>query len=160
MSIKKGEIKDLEYEYGVKWSIFSNFGNYGPPKTYWEDFKDHGDGSFTRIKNFRSPMTKEEVAEHCRKMDEEWVIDNSSQEEDGNYFLYWGPFDDGGGIFSDTEMIIKSGKIDIESALKACDEILRKDNNKTIHYIEEFGEKESVNGKALFKIFEIYYDKK
>ena len=146
MSIKKGEIKDLENKYGVAWFIFSDFGNYEPPKHDWENFKDNGDGSFTRIKNFKSPMTKEEVAEHYRKMDEEWVIDNSSQEEDGNYFLH------DAGIFSETEMIIKSGKIDIESALKACDEILRKENTMTLHYIESFGKKESVNGKDCIKV--------
>ena len=143
---KKGEIKDLENKYGVAWSIFSDYGNYEPLETNWENFKDNGDGSFTKIKNFKSPMTKEEVAEHYRKMDEEWVIDNSSQEEDGNYFLH------DAGIFSETEMIIKSGKIDIESALKACDEILRKENTMTLHYIERFGKKESVNGKDCIKV--------
>ena len=122
MSIKKGEIKDLQYKYGVEWGIYSDFGNYNPYDPMQKMLQD------------KETLKKLSPEEHYRKMDEEWVIDNSSQEEDGNYFLYWGPFDDDGGrTFSDTEMIIKSGKIDIESALKACDEILRKDNNKILH---------------------------
>lgn len=144
MSIKKGEIKDLQYKYGVEWGIYSDFGNYNPYDPMQKMLQD------------KETLKKLSPEEHYRKMDEEWVIDNSSQEEDGNYFLYWGPFDDDGGrTFSDTEMIIKSGKIDIESALKACDEILRKDNsgyNKTLHYIEEFGKKESVNGKDCIAV--------
>ena len=140
MSIKKGEIKDLQYKYGVEWGIYSDFGNYNPYDPMQKMLQD------------KETLKKLSPEEHDRKMDEEWVIDNSSQEEDGNYFLYWGPLDDGDGIFSDTEMIIKSGKIDIESALKACDEILRKDNNKTLHYIEEFEKKESVNGKYFIAV--------
>lgn len=144
MSIKKGEIKDLQYKYGVEWGIYSDFGNYNPYDPMQKMLQD------------KETLKKLSPEEHDRKMGEEWVIDNSSQEEDGNYFLYWGPFDDDGGrTFSDTEMIIKSGKIDIESALKACDEILRKDNsgyNKTLHYIEGFGKKESVNGKDCIAV--------
>tara|TARA_B110000116_G_C16220245_1_gene309091 strand:+ start:51 stop:467 length:417 start_codon:yes stop_codon:yes gene_type:complete len=134
MSIKKGEIKDLQYKYGVEWGIYSDFGNYNPYDPMQKMLQD------------KETLKKLSPEEHDRKMGEEWVIDNSSQEEDGNYFLH------DAGIFSETEMIIKSGKIDIESALKACDEILRKENTMTLHYIERFGKKESVNGKDCIKV--------
>ena len=126
MNIKKGDIKELENKYGVAWSIFSDYGNYDPHN-----------GSQAMINDPKL---------HYQKMDEEWVVDNSSCEPDGNYLLH------SDGIFSETELIIKNGKIDIESALKACDEILKKENSTTLHYIESF-EKKSINEKEFIEVF-------
>ena len=151
MVIKKGEIKHLEYKYGVCWEIFSDFGSFNEEmrKDWREDFRDNGDGSFTRIKGFKPPMTEEEVEEHQKKIDEEWVVDNNSEEKDGKYFLKvnWGGAQMDEVVYSDTEMIIKNGKIDIESCLKAYDEILKKLGIKTLHYIESFEKSETISSK-------------
>ncbi len=159
MVIKKGKIKHLEHKYSVCWSIFSDFGIFNKEmrKDPLKDFRDNGDDSFTRIKGFKPIMTEEEVEERQKKMDEEWVVDNNSEEKDGKYFLKvtWEEV-----FYSNTEMVIRNGKIDIESCLKAYDEILKKQDNKTIHYIESFkkseairSKKEHLNGKKCIEVF-------
>ena len=168
MVIKKGEIKHLEHKYSVCWEIFSDFGSFNEEmqKDWREDFRDNGDGSFTRIKHPK-PMAYEEIKEQQRKIDEEWVVNNNSEEKDGKYFLKYDWYkdeeacdkDETSSIYSDNEIIIHNGKIDIESCLKALDEILKKIDFTRIPYIEGFeksetieSQEENLNNKKCIKV--------
>ena len=159
MVIKKGDIKHLEYKYSVRWEIFSDFGifNEEMQKDPLEDFEDFGKG-IIKIKPkpiSKKNMTLEEIQEWQKKIDEEWIVDNNSEEKDGKYFLKLDWYKDEEAwekdetypVYSDNEMIINNGKIDIESCLKAFDEILKKIDYTTIPYIERLEKSETIESQ-------------
>jgi|TARA_B100000809_G_C14684702_1_gene368222 hypothetical protein len=140
MSIKLGDIKELQEKYGIFWVKYFSYGEY--------DFHKNKKLKPDKV----SCLIPNSWEEHERLMNENWIVDNSSEEKDGEYFLVDDLLE---GKFSKTKAIIKNGEIDVESFIKAYASLIKQDDDykdRTI-FIEQIFPSRKVDGKDCIDVW-------